>query len=55
MQLKTILSSERDCAKILSDVQEKRIEVSSSILVLVELVNVLVRLNKILSNKEKRS
>ena len=34
----------KSCARILSDIQEKRIKASSSILVLVELINVLVKL-----------
>lgn len=41
----------KSCARILSDVQEKRIEASCSVLVLVELINVLAKLNKVLSSK----
>ncbi len=43
----------RACTKILRDVQEKRIEVSASVLVLVEIISVLVRLNKVLSSKDE--
>ena len=44
----------KSCAKVLSDIQEKRIEASCSILVLVELMNVLVKLNRILSNRGEK-
>jgi predicted nucleic acid-binding protein len=43
----------KSCAKILSDVQEKRIQGSSSVLVLVELINVLAKINKILKAKQE--
>jgi len=41
----------KSCARILSEIQEKKIEASCSILVLVELISVLVKLNKFLSNQ----
>lgn len=44
----------RKCATILSDIQEKKIEASSSTLVLVELINVLVKLNKLLSSRGEK-
>jgi predicted nucleic acid-binding protein len=43
----------KSCAKILSDLHEKRIQGSSSVLVLVELINVLAKLNKILKTKQE--
>jgi predicted nucleic acid-binding protein len=39
------------CTKILSDLQEKKIQGACSVLVLVELINVLTKLNKIISDK----
>jgi len=44
----------KSCTRILSDIQQKSIEAASSILVLVELVNVLVKMNKILSDKGEK-
>jgi len=41
----------RMCAKILSDLQEKKIQGTCSVLVLVELINVLTKLNKIISKE----
>jgi predicted nucleic acid-binding protein len=43
----------KSCARILRDIQEKKIESSASVLVLVELISVLVKLNKVLSSKEE--
>ncbi|MFI5421953.1 MAG: type II toxin-antitoxin system VapC family toxin [Nitrososphaerales archaeon] len=43
----------KSCTRILRDIQEKKIESSASVLVLVELISVLVKLNKVLSSKEE--
>lgn len=42
------------CKKILEDIEARRLEVSASVLVLVELINVLTKLNKILKRRERR-
>lgn len=44
----------KSCTKILADIQEKRIEASSSVLVLVELINVLVKLNRVLATRGEK-
>jgi predicted nucleic acid-binding protein len=44
----------KSCARILSEIQEKKMEAASSILVLVELISVLVKLNKILSSRGEK-
>ena len=41
----------KSCVRILSDIQEKRIDTRASTLVLVELINVLAKLNKVLSKR----
>ena len=43
------------CKKILEDVESGTLEVSASILVLVELINVLVKINKILKKQGKKA
>lgn len=42
------------CKKILEDIEGRRLEVSASVLVLVELINVLTKLNKMLKAKGKK-
>jgi predicted nucleic acid-binding protein len=41
----------KNCERILSQIQEKKLDATCSVLVLVELINVLVKLNKILAAK----
>ena len=45
----------KSCARILSDIQERRTEAYCSILVLVELINVLAKLNRIFSKKGQKT
>ncbi len=40
------------CAKILTDIENEKLEACSSVLVLVETINVLVKINKILKERE---
>ncbi len=42
------------CKKILEDIEARRLEASASVLILVELINVLVKLNKILKRRGKK-
>ena len=42
------------CKKILEDVESEKLKVSASILVLVEIINVLTKINKILKRERKR-
>lgn len=44
----------KSCAKILKDIESKRIEAACSVLVLVELINVISKLNGILSREGKK-
>ncbi len=44
----------KTCKKILEDIEARKLEASASVLVLVELINVLVKLNKILKRRRKR-
>lgn len=43
------------CKKILEDVESGKLKVSASVLVLVELINVIAKLNKILEKEKKRT
>lgn len=45
----------KTCKKILEDIENDRLKVSASVLVLVELINVLVKLNKILEKQRRRT
>jgi predicted nucleic acid-binding protein len=45
----------KSCKKILEDIEAHKLEVSASVLVLVELINVLTKLNKILKRKGIKS
>lgn len=45
----------KSCTRILSDIQERRTEAYCSILVLVELINVLAKLNRIFSKKGQKT
>jgi len=42
------------CKKILEDIESRKLEVSASVLVLVELINVLTKLNMILKRRGKK-
>ncbi len=44
----------KTCKKILEDIEARKLEASASVLVLVELINVLVKLNKILKRRGQR-
>ena len=44
----------KSCTRILSDIQQKKIEAACSVLVLAELINVLVKMNKALSSKGEK-
>ena len=41
------------CKKILEDIQNKKLKASSSILVLIEIINVLTKINKIIKTKKE--
>lgn len=43
----------KQCARILRDIEDKKIPVCSSFLVLAELINVLVKINKTLGNAKR--
>ncbi len=42
------------CKKILFDIESEKVKASSSVLVLVELINVLTKINKILKTRNKK-
>ena len=42
------------CAKILSEIENEKLQVSSSILVLIETIHVIQKLNKIINNEGKK-
>ncbi len=42
------------CKKILEDIESRKLEVSASVLVLVELINVLTKLNRILKKRGRK-
>jgi predicted nucleic acid-binding protein len=42
------------CKKILLDIESEKIKASASILILVEIINVLTKINKILKKQEKK-
>lgn len=44
----------RACKKILLDIESEKIKVSASILVLVEIINVLTKINRILKEQKKK-
>lgn len=44
----------KNCIKILQDIQDKNLEASCSILVLVELINVLKKINTILAKEDRK-
>ncbi|MEM2921798.1 MAG: type II toxin-antitoxin system VapC family toxin [Candidatus Bathyarchaeia archaeon] len=45
----------RHCKKILLDIQNERLKACASILVLVEIINVLIRINRILKKEKKKT
>jgi len=45
----------KSCKKILEDIESEKLKVSASMLVLVELINVITKLNKILKREGKKS
>jgi len=42
------------CKKVLLDIESERVKASASILVLVEIINVLTKINRILKNQKKK-
>lgn len=44
----------RPCKKILEDIDSGRLEASASVLILVEIINVLTKINKILEKQRRR-